>query len=136
MGRIVFDGIHGTIGNDGRTSPDDEKLGTLFDLDDGILDITGNYSSIRLSQGVYGENKDRESPFFEIKTRKNPPVEGEEPEELHTLIHIGKEDYVLQTYDWVEDPKDGLSGAGTKFDLGNGIFRSYNFDLKGVIPDG
>ena len=145
-GRIIFDGNDGTI-ESAAYQYLSGSAGMKIDLDDGFIHMRGaekdddnTYKSTRsdIYLGVMPQKND--SAYFSIGSENG-----------NRLIHVGIDDYYLQTdnfnsnstnYTNIYDENGNLlsdnedsdifaesSGAGTKIDLKNGKITSYDFTI-------
>ena len=122
-GRIYFDGNKSQI-RSAAWSQTESAAGLCIDLDDGWIDIKGAKKNEDGSYSVDGTQShvriDVKDPYFQIKS-----VNGNE------LIHIGSNEYYMQTDNFSEKEKLGL-----RFDLKNGNLIGYNFKLQaGTAPN-
>ena len=122
MGRILFDGTESVIQSEAYQQ---NAGGMHIDLDDGIIDIQGT-KKLNVTERYIGEHDSdgksldgkgvkkivntyqksgsqvviqSESPYLSIKTENyvGAPTQGSE------ILHIGSDDYFLQSDDWHED---------------------------------
>lgn len=115
-GRIIFDGNTGQIKSAAWLN-NSENTGMCIDIDNGWLEIKGA-EYISGEQGNISTQPsirlDISDPFFRIVS-----IKGKD------LIHIGSQEYYMQTDNFSDTNKTGL-----KFDLMAGKLIGYDFDLS------
>ena len=115
-GRIYFDGNQSQI-RSAAWSQTKNAAGMCIDLDDGWIDMKGAKKNEDGSYNADGTQShvriDVKDPYFQIKS-----VNGNE------LIHIGSNEYYMQTDNFSNDNKTGL-----QFDLKAGDLIGYRFLL-------
>lgn len=122
-GRIEFDGNNSRIYN---SSYQTEGRGMLIDLDDGLIDMTGQSGT-----GV-NVHLDTISPYFYIDSATDK-----------RLMNIADDEYYLQSENYqpgsfnASDAALNTVGAGTHFDLQTGLLDAYDLKIltKNVLID-
>ena len=122
-GRIEFDGNNSRIYN---SSYQTDGRGMLIDLDDGLIDMTGQSGT-----GV-NVHLDTISPYFYIDSATDK-----------RLMNIADDEYYLQSENYqpgsfnASDVTLNTVGAGTHFDLQTGLLDAYDLKIltKNVLID-
>ena len=144
MGRIRFDGAKSVIESEAYAQ---QSGGMHIDLDDGLIDMQGTIkignnsttlvkrtennqpydsgTAYYVSNNTYASSGSRikiqtQSPYLSIKTEdyQGAPTQGTE------ILHIGSDDYFLQSDDWNEEASDFFVPARTG-EVNSNNFKNY-----------